>query len=147
MQRIEKLPVVGCRPATLHRLAAVLTDNPAALIVELIHDTSQCATTQPPDQTAPNARPEPRAQRTSPLPAPPDPAGHPRYDNAAARELLARTSDLPGSKNDLITLLTEYRHALHALATQPASTSTADASQPEGWGLLTGHHRGPQLGR
>ncbi len=35
---------------------------------------------------------------------------------ALARELLARTGELPASKHGLFALLTEYRHALHALA-------------------------------
>jgi hypothetical protein len=43
----------------------------------------------------------------------------PRYDADLARELLTRTADLPASRRDLIAVLTEYRHALHALAITP----------------------------
>ncbi len=58
---------------------------------------------------------------------------HPSYDAALARELLARTCELPASKPALVTMLTEYRRALHDLAvgsitrddlSQPVSTST-----------------------
>lgn len=40
------------------------------------------------------------------------------YDASLAMELLASTSELPGSKRDLLVVLAHYRHALHALATQ-----------------------------
>jgi len=55
----------------------------------------------------------------------PDQAEHPHYDAALARELLARTGELPHSKRDLIIVLAEYRHALHALATEPGTTKSA----------------------
>ncbi len=47
--------------------------------------------------------------------------GSPRlhYDAALARELLSRTAELPSSKRDLLAVLTEYRHALAALAAEP----------------------------
>jgi hypothetical protein len=45
----------------------------------------------------------------------PDQSDHPTYDAALARELLARTGELPDSRRALIVLLTEYRHALHDL--------------------------------
>ncbi len=48
----------------------------------------------------------------------PDAADHPDYDAELALELIGRTSELPASKHDLIVILTEYRHALHDLATQ-----------------------------
>ncbi len=60
-------------------------------------------------------------------------ADHPSYDAALARELLARTCELPASKPALVAMLTEYRRALHDLAvgsitrddlSQPVSTST-----------------------
>jgi hypothetical protein len=35
---------------------------------------------------------------------------------AAAQELLARTAELPTSRRELLTVLGEYRRALHALA-------------------------------
>jgi hypothetical protein len=41
-----------------------------------------------------------------------------QYDVALARELLARTAELPSSKRDLMAVLTEYRHALAALAAE-----------------------------
>ena len=37
---------------------------------------------------------------------------------AAARELLARTAELPGSKRELLSVLGEYRAALFAFAAQ-----------------------------
>lgn len=42
------------------------------------------------------------------------------YDAATARELLASTGELPASRRDLVAVLTEYRHALFALASEPA---------------------------
>lgn len=45
-------------------------------------------------------------------------AEHPRYDAELSMELLRRTGELPGSKRDLVALLTEYRLALHAVASQ-----------------------------
>jgi len=48
----------------------------------------------------------------------PDHAPHPAYDAVLARELLGRTGEFPDSKRGLVALLTEYRHALHALALQ-----------------------------
>lgn len=50
----------------------------------------------------------------------PDAAPLRRYDADQALELLANTADLPARKHDLIVIMTEYRHALHALATQAA---------------------------
>lgn len=50
-----------------------------------------------------------------------------------ARELLARTAELPGSKRDLLVVLTQYRHALfnlmHAIA---GSTDLAAPTEPGG---------------
>jgi len=48
----------------------------------------------------------------------PDHAPQPAYDVALARELLGRTGEIPHSKRGLVVVLTEYRHALHALAQQ-----------------------------
>ena len=56
--------------------------------------------------TQPAARPD--ADRT---PAP-------RFGVSAARELLARTAELPGTKRELLAVLNEYRAAVHAFATQ-----------------------------
>src|SRR5690348_4060580 len=47
---------------------------------------------------------------------PADRASRPAYDLPMARQLLALTADLPASKRGLLAVLTEYRHALHALA-------------------------------
>ena len=41
----------------------------------------------------------------------------PHYDADRARELLARTATMPATKHDLRIVITEYRHALHALLT------------------------------
>jgi hypothetical protein len=55
---------------------------------------------------------------------PPPPVRHPEYfpadrlPVAAARELLARTAELPSSKRDLLTVLTEYRNILFAFAVE-----------------------------
>src|ERR1022692_867822 len=49
-------------------------------------------------------------------------AEHPCYDPDLSMELLARTCELPASKRDLVVLLTEYRHALYAVATKAASS-------------------------
>jgi hypothetical protein len=43
------------------------------------------------------------------------------HDAALARELLARTGELPASKHDLIIVLTEHRHPVHDLATALAA--------------------------
>jgi len=48
----------------------------------------------------------------------PDHAPQPAYDVTLARELLGRTGEIPHSKRGLVVVLTEYRHALHALAQQ-----------------------------
>lgn len=59
----------------------------------------------------------------------PDQAEHPVYDAALASELLARTCELPGTKKGLVALLTEYRHALSALTSQPGKHPD-DQAQP-----------------
>jgi hypothetical protein len=41
-----------------------------------------------------------------------------RSQVAAARELLARTAELPSSKRELLTILNEYRAALFAFAVE-----------------------------
>ena len=56
----------------------------------------------------------------------PDRNAHPQYDAALALKLLAGTGELPARKHDLIVLLTEYRHALHALATQATAPQQPD---------------------
>ena len=50
-----------------------------------------------------------------------------QYDVDLARELLSRTAELPSSKRDLLAVLTEYRHALAALAAKTgAGSATLD---------------------
>ncbi len=56
---------------------------------------------------------------------PQDYRGDRHYDADLARELLARTSDFPQSKDDLEIVLTEYRYALDDLITALLSQSTA----------------------
>ena len=46
----------------------------------------------------------------------PDQSGPLVYDAALARELLARTAELPSGRRALVAILTEYRRALHDLA-------------------------------
>jgi hypothetical protein len=41
-----------------------------------------------------------------------------RLPVAAARELLARTAELPSSRRDLLNVLTEYRNILFAFAVE-----------------------------
>ena len=48
---------------------------------------------------------------------PENPPGIPLYDADRARELFERTATMPATKHDLKLVLTEYRHALHALLT------------------------------
>jgi hypothetical protein len=53
--------------------------------------------------------------------------GTPRlqYDVDLARELLSRTAELSSSKRGLLAVLTEYRHALAALAAEPSARGSA----------------------
>ena len=62
-------------------------------------------------QTAQPAAPEAEIIRT------------PHFHAAAARELLARTVELPSSKRELMDVLSEYRAALFALAVSGAGRS------------------------
>jgi hypothetical protein len=50
----------------------------------------------------------------------------PDYNAELAIELIGGTGELPTSKRDLLIVLTHYRHALHALATQAAINRQAD---------------------
>jgi hypothetical protein len=55
------------------------------------------------------------------FPADPDDSDRrpaPQFDVNAARELLARTAELPGTKRELLAVLNEYRAAVYAVATQ-----------------------------
>ena len=47
------------------------------------------------------------------------------YDVDLARELLSRTAELPNSKRGMLAVLTEYRHALAALAAEPGAGGSA----------------------
>ena len=47
---------------------------------------------------------------------------YPPYDATSARALLSRTDEIPSSKRGLLAVLTEYRHALSALAVEPADS-------------------------
>jgi hypothetical protein len=51
----------------------------------------------------------------------------PEYDAALAMELIDNTGELPASEHDLVVIITHYRHALHALATQILSSQTDSA--------------------
>jgi hypothetical protein len=56
-----------------------------------------------------------------------------RYDVALARELLSRTAELPSNKRGLLAVLTEYRHALAALAAEPGGgPGNVKAARPSG---------------
>ncbi len=47
----------------------------------------------------------------------------PPYGAALARELLSRTGEIPSSRRGLLAILTEYRHALSALAAESAEVT------------------------
>ena len=57
----------------------------------------------------------------------PDVTDQPEYDPGLAFELIAGTGELPARKHDLIVIMTQYRYALHALATQAASRQNPSA--------------------
>lgn len=48
------------------------------------------------------------------------------YDPGLALELIGNTSDIPDSRHDLVVVLTEYRHALHDLATRALQQASHD---------------------
>jgi len=54
--------------------------------------------------------------------AAPRPAEPPGYDLERAWQLLAATRELPATQRGLLKILTQYRRALHALATELQST-------------------------
>jgi len=70
--------------------------------------------------TLPTRRPG--THRTPPSPRP---TGPPGYDLDRAWHLLAATRELPATQRGLLKILTEYRKALHALATQLQATQRA----------------------
>ena len=73
-------------------------------------------------------RPAPPASAHSARPPSPDSTEviRPRIDSASARELLARTAELPDSKRELLHVLSEYRAAVWAFAF-PAPAAATDA--------------------
>lgn len=52
------------------------------------------------------------------------------YTPALAIELLAGTAELPGSKRALLTVLAEYRRALHDLATRAPAARPPGSPEP-----------------
>lgn len=116
IQRVEKLTAATCHFATLHRLARLLSPDPDALISELTAGFAVPAV--PVSGKPPRPQPDRWWQREKPFPA--DRTAHGRYDAAMARELLAMTGEFPNTKGGMLILLTEYRHALHDMATESA---------------------------
>lgn len=115
IQRVEQLPVASCHRRTLHRLASALSPDPASLIAQLTEGITAPANPAASHKPARQAKPDQWWLRARPFPA--SRTGHPRYDAAMARELLATTGEFPDSKGGMLMLLTEYRCALHDLAT------------------------------
>lgn len=121
IQRIEKSRAASCHVNTLQRLAGALSpDDPDAFIAEL---TAGSGNPQPqvPGRPLPRPRAEPWWRQRKPFPV--SRAQHGRYDAATARELLAMTGEFPDSKAGMLTLLTEYRHALYDIAVRPDGSS------------------------
>lgn len=114
IQRIEQLPAASCRATTLRHLAAALSADPDGLIRELTRGV-----TVPPGAGEPGRRPQ-RLRRDQwwhvARPFPADRTEHGRYDLAMARELLGMTTEFPDTKDGMLILLTEYRHALYDIA-------------------------------
>ncbi len=69
-----------------------------------------------------------------PMPSRTPPVAVPARAVAAARDLLARTSEVPASNRGLLMMLTEYRAALHALAvlTADGTDGTSRSHHPTG---------------
>ena len=90
-------------------------------------------TTSPAQASAlPTRRPGTHRAPRAPRPAPP-----PGYDLDRAWQLLADTSELPATQRGLLKIFTQYRHALHALATElqaiqqtQRATSPGELAQP-----------------
>lgn len=123
VQRIEKQPAATCHVSTLQRLAAALSpDDPDALITELTAG-SGAPRPQVPPRPLPRQRAEQWWQQRTAFPV--DRKENGRYDAATARELLTMTGEFPSTKNGMLILLTEYRHALYDIAVRPAGKSTA----------------------
>lgn len=118
IQRIEKTAAATCHVSTLQRLAAALSpDDPDALTSELTAG-SGAPRPQVPPRPLPRQRAEQWWRQGKPFPVSRQDNG--RYDTATARELLAMTGEFPRTKNGLLILLTEYRHALYDIAVRPA---------------------------
>lgn len=115
IQRVEKLQVATCHFGTVQRLARALSPDADGLICELTAGVS--GSPPAPAPQPPRSRRGPWWQRARSFPS--DRAGHRRYDAATARELLALTGEFPHTKAGMLILLTEYRHALHDIATGP----------------------------
>jgi hypothetical protein len=63
------------------------------------------------------------ASTSAPQPAGDDAVTHTEsFDATAARELLARTAELPATKRELLDVLSEYRAAVFAFAFQEGRT-------------------------
>lgn len=75
-----------------------------------------------------DAPPQPQARRPE---HPPSRAGLPCHDLDAAWQLLAVTSELPGTERGLLAVLTDYRHALHALACQLEAARHGQPPEPD----------------
>lgn len=119
IQRIEKQPAATCHVSTLQRLAAALSpDDPDALITELTAGSGSSPRPQAPRRPLPPPRPDQWWRQGKPFPVSREENG--RYDAATARELLTMTGEFPRTKNGMLILLTEYRHALYDIATEAA---------------------------
>lgn len=115
--RIEKRPKVSCHVSTVQRLAAALSpDDPGALMSELTAGSGARRPQRPrvPPRPLPLPRPDQWWRQGKPFPI--SRKDNARYDAATARELLTITGEFPRTKNGMLILLTEYRHALYDLA-------------------------------
>ena len=118
IQRIERQPAATCHVSTLQRLAAALSpDDPDALISELTAASGRPRPQMPPRPVS-RQRAEQWWRQRKPFPV--SRAENGRYDAATARELLTMTGEFPSTKNGMLILLTEYRHALYDIAVRPA---------------------------
>jgi transcriptional regulator with XRE-family HTH domain len=117
IQRVEKLPAADCHVGTLQRLASALSPEPDALISELTENASDPAHARTPRMPVPRQRADHWWQQAKPFPA--RRTDHRRYTADMARELLAKTSEFPNTKGGMLILLTEYRHALYDVASEP----------------------------
>jgi transcriptional regulator with XRE-family HTH domain len=118
IQRIEKRPAATCHVSTLYRIAAALSpEDPDALISEL---TAGSGAPRPLVRRRPIPPPRPEQRWRQGKPFPVSRKENERYDAATARELLTMTGEFPSTKNGMLILLTEYRHALYDIAVRSA---------------------------